>query len=152
MSPEGIVMTARVLAWSPGAAGPLLEQETPWDWTRFSACQYTDPELFFAEGSDAAEVTDVARRICLSCPVRADCLRHALAKPEDHGTWAGLSEKELRDERARVPARPVAVVLDEAAELYFQRQDRKAEAYDRHLAAMRESNRKKAAALLGRAA
>jgi WhiB family redox-sensing transcriptional regulator len=145
-------MSARVIAWSPGAAGPLLEPETPWDWTLLADCQYTDPEMFFAEGNDAADVTDQARRVCLSCPVRADCLRQALSGPEEHGTWAGLSERELRAERERDPMRPVTEILAEAAELYFWRQDRKAQAHDRHLANMRERSKKAAAALMGRAA
>jgi WhiB family redox-sensing transcriptional regulator len=145
-------MSARAVAWSPGAAVPLLEPETPWDWTRLADCQYTDPELFFAEGDGAAEATDQARRVCLGCPVRADCLRHALAEPELHGTWAGLSERELGEERERVPVRPVAVILAEAAELYFRRQDRKQRAHERHLVLLRKRGERVRAALAERVA
>jgi hypothetical protein len=83
------------LAFSPGAAGPLLRPGTPWDWTLLADCQYTDPEVFFPEpGGD----TVAARRVCAGCPVRAQCLAYA-AENGEHGIWGGLSE----EERSGVP-------------------------------------------------
>jgi hypothetical protein len=81
------------LAFSPGAAGPLLCPDTPWDWTLLAECQYTDPEVFFPQdpGESAA-----AKRVCRACPVRAECLAYALANGERYGVWGGLSQRELR--------------------------------------------------------
>lgn len=45
-------------------------------------------------------VPDEARRICLSCPVRADCYRHAM-RHERYGIWAGTSPRD----RARIRRR-----------------------------------------------
>ena len=35
-----------------------------------------------------------ARRICLRCPVREECLAHAVAERERYGVWGGLSPME----------------------------------------------------------
>jgi WhiB family redox-sensing transcriptional regulator len=39
---------------------------------------------------------EVARRICATCPVKEQCLEHALAHRIDHGVWGGASERERR--------------------------------------------------------
>ena len=61
------------------ASGGLTEQllglgDSPWWW--FAAlCAQTDPELFFPEKGGS---TRAAKRVCTGCPVRAQCLEHAL--------------------------------------------------------------------------
>src|SRR5207249_7912786 len=42
----------------------------------------------------------VAKRVCAECPVRQQCLEHALALPEQFGIWGGLTELERADERS----------------------------------------------------
>lgn len=37
-----------------------------------------------------------AKRICLGCEVRNECLEYALQKDERFGIWGGLSERERR--------------------------------------------------------
>jgi WhiB family redox-sensing transcriptional regulator len=81
------------IAWSPGAAGPLLEPDTPWDWTLWADCQYADPEAFFVEQGGSVRP---AKRICAGCPVKAECLEYALEHDEKFGIWGGLSERERR--------------------------------------------------------
>jgi WhiB family transcriptional regulator, redox-sensing transcriptional regulator len=39
---------------------------------------------------------DVARRICIDCPVKGICLEYALRNRIDHGVWGGTSERERR--------------------------------------------------------
>ena len=39
-----------------------------------------------------------AKAVCRTCPVRTECLEHALKIPEPYGIWGGLSE----DERAQL--------------------------------------------------
>jgi len=56
-------------------------------------CAQTDPEVFFPEkGGSVRE----AKAVCAGCPVRAQCLEHALAHDERFGVWGGLSERERR--------------------------------------------------------
>ena len=62
------------------ASGGLTEEllglvGSPWWWFE-GLCAQTDPELFFPEkGGSVRE----AKRVCAACPVRAQCLEHALA-------------------------------------------------------------------------
>ena len=53
----------------------------------------TDPESFFPEKGGS---TREAKKICLNCEVKADCLTYALAHDERFGIWGGLSERERR--------------------------------------------------------
>lgn len=90
------------------------------DWRDDGAC------TGMTETHGAAEVSAIffpergaslkrARAICAECPVREQCLEHALTQPEKCGIWGGKSEKErrvMRRERGlrdpRGGARPVA--------------------------------------------
>lgn len=48
-----------------------------------------------------------ARAVCDDCPIRTDCLHHALTLPEYHGMWGGLTERERRAIRRQPkPRRP----------------------------------------------
>lgn len=77
-------------------------------WHRQAACR---PELRPA-GVSPAEWTGMffptrgaalteARRVCLDCPVRDDCLTTALSEGEKHGVWGGASERTRRSLRRR---------------------------------------------------
>jgi WhiB family transcriptional regulator, redox-sensing transcriptional regulator len=60
------------------------------DWRSRSACRDEDPELFFPIGTTgpAVEQTDAAKRICMRCDVREECLEFALATNQDAGSAA----------------------------------------------------------------
>jgi WhiB family transcriptional regulator, redox-sensing transcriptional regulator len=62
-------------------------------WQERALCAQTDPEAFFPEKGGS---TREAKRVCMSCEVRAECLEYALAKDERFGIWGGLSERERR--------------------------------------------------------
>src|SRR6476619_1430181 len=49
-------------------------------------CRRENPELFFAETPQDVEV---AKALCLDCPVRAECLAGALDRREPWGVWGG---------------------------------------------------------------
>jgi WhiB family transcriptional regulator, redox-sensing transcriptional regulator len=68
------------------------------DWRSRSACRDEEPELFFPIGTTgpAVEQTDAAKRICMRCDVREECLEFALATNQDAGIWGGLNEDERR--------------------------------------------------------
>jgi WhiB family redox-sensing transcriptional regulator len=70
-------------------------------WLSDAACIGEDPELFFPIGSSppAAEQTARAKRICLACPVRTECLEWSLVTYQDAGVWGGLDEEERREIR-----------------------------------------------------
>lgn len=56
-------------------------------------CASTDPDAFFPEKGGS---TRKAKKVCLSCEVRSDCLNYALTNDERFGIWGGLSERERR--------------------------------------------------------
>lgn len=62
-------------------------------WQEQALCAQTDPEAFFPEKGGS---TREAKRVCLSCDVRSDCLEYALEQDERFGIWGGLSERERR--------------------------------------------------------
>ena len=78
-------------------AGPTIAQpsgeNTELSWQERSLCAQTDPEAFFPEKGGS---TREAKRVCLSCDVRSECLEYALANDERFGIWGGLSERERR--------------------------------------------------------
>ena len=62
-------------------------------WMADGLCREIHPSVFFP--SDGVGV-EVARQICLGCPVKAPCLEYALRSRIDHGVWGGASERERR--------------------------------------------------------
>jgi WhiB family transcriptional regulator, redox-sensing transcriptional regulator len=67
-------------------------------WQERALCAQTDPEAFFPEKGGS---TREAKKVCLSCDVRGDCLEYALANDERFGIWGGLSERERRKLKKR---------------------------------------------------
>jgi WhiB family redox-sensing transcriptional regulator len=67
--------------------------ETATDWMDDGNCKAHPPATFFP--SDGVGV-EVAKRICATCPVSAQCLEYALDNHIDHGVWGGASERQRR--------------------------------------------------------
>jgi WhiB family transcriptional regulator, redox-sensing transcriptional regulator len=67
-------------------------------WQERALCAQTDPEAFFPEKGGS---TREAKRVCMSCDVRPECLSYALANDERFGIWGGLSERERRRVKKR---------------------------------------------------
>ncbi|MGA5496688.1 WhiB family transcriptional regulator [Streptomyces cinereoruber] len=83
--------------------------ERPSSWRDEAACVGWNPELFFPvaeKGVPASLKTRPAKEVCGACPVVAECLAHALQRPEEYGVWGGLDEYERADllRKARVAA------------------------------------------------
>ena len=79
---------------APAAFEPEPLPEVPADqWQDKALCAQTDPEAFFPEKGGS---TREAKKICLGCEVRHECLEYALAHDERFGIWGGLSERERR--------------------------------------------------------
>jgi WhiB family redox-sensing transcriptional regulator len=68
-------------------------------WQERALCAQTDPEAFFPEKGGS---TREAKKVCVSCEVRAECLEYALENDERFGIWGGLSERERRKPKRRV--------------------------------------------------
>ena len=62
-------------------------------WQERALCAQTDPEAFFPEKGGS---TREAKKVCLVCEVRSECLSYALEHDERFGIWGGLSERERR--------------------------------------------------------
>lgn len=67
-------------------------------WQESALCAQTDPDVHFpAVGGSARD----AKKTCLACEVRPDCLAYALSTDQRHGIWGGLGQQELRKTVAR---------------------------------------------------
>jgi WhiB family transcriptional regulator, redox-sensing transcriptional regulator len=71
----------------------VSEAKDEGDWQERALCAQTDPESFFPE--KGASNRD-AKRVCLLCEVRSECLDYAIQRDERFGIWGGLSERERR--------------------------------------------------------
>lgn len=70
-----------------------VEPDAAPGWLAQAKCSGVDPDLFFpGRGVD----TKTPKAICAGCPVRAECLDHAMSRNEKHGIWGGTSERERR--------------------------------------------------------
>lgn len=65
----------------------------PTSWQADAACAEVDADLFFSQDE---ELQQEALAVCASCPVRRECLEHALAHGEHYGIWGGTREGERR--------------------------------------------------------
>jgi WhiB family redox-sensing transcriptional regulator len=74
-------------------------------WQERASCQQTEAAAFFAPDSERIREREkreaAAKRVCEQCPVRAACLEHALAVPEQFGIWGGMTEIERQEEARR---------------------------------------------------
>jgi WhiB family redox-sensing transcriptional regulator len=64
-------------------------------WMRSGVCREVDPELWFpTQGSDGT--ARLAKQICHTCPVVAECLDYAMRRGERDGIWGATSERDRR--------------------------------------------------------
>lgn len=71
---------------------PEVTQDFRSTWRERAICAGEDPNTFFPASGDPGIR---ARQVCASCPVRADCLKRAIADDE-WGIWAGLDRDQRR--------------------------------------------------------
>jgi WhiB family redox-sensing transcriptional regulator len=86
-----MVLGSAVGVLLPVVTGEHIVEEP--NWQDRGLCAQTDPEAFFPEKGGS---TRDAKKVCLGCDVRAECLEYALANDERFGIWGGLSERERR--------------------------------------------------------
>ncbi len=61
-------------------------------WAAQGACRGGDPDALFVQGA----AQNRAKVVCLSCPVRTECLADALDSKIEFGVWGGMTERERR--------------------------------------------------------
>lgn len=66
----------------------------PWveEWPSQGACRGEDPDALFVQGAAQQQ----AKQVCMACPVRSECLAHALDTRTEFGVWGGQTERERR--------------------------------------------------------
>jgi WhiB family transcriptional regulator, redox-sensing transcriptional regulator len=62
------------------------------NWRAAARCRTVDAEGLFVTGARQRE----ARGFCRTCPVRTECLAHALDERIEFGVWGGTTERERR--------------------------------------------------------
>jgi WhiB family redox-sensing transcriptional regulator len=76
------------------ALKPIADQ---WEWQFEGACNGADSESFFLEpnqrGDSKRTKENKAIALCNTCPVKKQCLEHALSVPEIYGVWGGINEE-----------------------------------------------------------
>ncbi len=60
-------------------------------WAEAAACTGLDSAIFYPATEEDAEP---AKAVCTECPVRIECLEHAINRREHNGVWGGATEKE----------------------------------------------------------
>lgn len=73
------------------------------DW-KLAVCRGKDPDIWSEDSTQ-----DIAVAWCLGCPIKWECLDHALNMPERFGVWGGKTADErkiigYRKSRARCPS------------------------------------------------
>jgi WhiB family transcriptional regulator, redox-sensing transcriptional regulator len=86
------------------------------NWRSASRCRTSDAEDLFVTGRKQRE----ARSFCRVCPVRTECLAHALDQRIEFGVWGGMTERERRALlRARPRVRSWAELLFDARTAHY---------------------------------
>lgn len=62
------------------------------DWEEQAICYTVAPDEMFLDGAAQSS----AKSVCKPCPVRTECLAHALDRRIQYGVWGGMTERERR--------------------------------------------------------
>ncbi len=63
-----------------------------WNWRVAARCRADDADELFVAGALQRD----AKLFCRTCPVRTECLAHALDQRIEFGVWGGMTERERR--------------------------------------------------------
>ncbi|KOX36335.1 MULTISPECIES: WhiB family transcriptional regulator [unclassified Streptomyces] len=91
-------------------------------WSERAVCRTADPDELFADGA----AQNQAKALCFTCPVRTECLAHALDRRIEHGVWGGMTDRERRALLRRRPAVASWRRLLDAARREHERRARRA--------------------------
>nr|WP_055533905.1 WhiB family transcriptional regulator [Streptomyces graminilatus] len=88
------------------------------NWEARGVCRTADPDELFVEGA----AQNRAKAVCGGCPVRTQCLAHALDHRIEFGVWGGMTDRERRALLRRRPTVTSWRRLLEAARAQHDRQ------------------------------
>ena len=73
-------------------------------WMDKASCTEVAPDLFFADATDLVN-TKLAKKVCVECRVKDQCLQYALENRLEYGVWGGLTVLERRSllRKVKVP-------------------------------------------------
>jgi WhiB family redox-sensing transcriptional regulator len=85
------------LATLTRAATVLRPISDAWEWQATGLCRDRTGAQFFHPDDDLGRISRrlreaAAKRLCQTCPVRAECATHALTVGEEYGVWGGFTE------------------------------------------------------------
>ena len=84
-------------------------------WRDHAECRGVDPGIFHPDDEEENEFSaEAAKTICMSCPVRTECLAEALDNQIEWGVWGGMTERERRALLRRRPNASWRSVLEAA--------------------------------------
>lgn len=75
------------------------------DWAQHAACIDAPSDMFFPP---PGVIPVQAMQICAGCPVRTECLNHALDNNERHGVWGGMTTRERQRLRMTIRRHPAS--------------------------------------------
>lgn len=94
--------------------------DTTWNWRTAARCTVADSDTLFVQGRHQRD----ARQFCHSCPVRTECLAHALDNRVERGVWGGMTERERRAVLTNRPqVQSWATLLHAARTAYYTAQN-----------------------------
>jgi WhiB family redox-sensing transcriptional regulator len=75
-------------------SGSSSDEPAAWveEWAPLAACRSSEPDALFVRGA----AQQVAKQVCIGCPVIAECLADALDNQTEFGVWGGMTERERR--------------------------------------------------------
>ena len=83
------------------------------DFVSDALCAQIDSEMWFPEKAVGLNMAREAKRVCLRCPVRAECAEYAITMPANpEGIWGATSMRErakIRAERGIRDVHPAAL-------------------------------------------
>ena len=89
------------------------------EWAQLGACRSAEPDALFVRGA----AQQLAKQVCMACPVIAECLADSLDNHTEFGIWGGMTE---RERRALLKRRPDVVSWRSLFEADRSRQERPA--------------------------
>ena len=93
---------------------------SPWvkDWAQHAICSKSEPDALFVRGA----AQQIAKQVCIACPVIAECLADSLDNHTEFGVWGGMTERQRRALLKRRPHVASWRALFEADRLRAQHQ------------------------------
>jgi WhiB family redox-sensing transcriptional regulator len=75
-------------------AGAAATTRSTWvtDWAKQAVCTKAEPDALFVRGA----AQQVAKQVCVGCPVIAECLADSLDNHTEFGVWGGMTERQRR--------------------------------------------------------